>query len=223
MQTRRAVRAASRASEQENNRVNNSACLDEVDVVLPGRRVDVGHWVEGENVASTQESSFPSARPPTLQHPLRLGHPTSRPAPSAAGGRSALRPRGSEPRRGCLGSSAQPPNRRRPDCGIGGRRSHAHACRGQPGATPPAKPPRPLRKGPPGSAVSAPPRPPSVAAGHASPGSARGLLSGAIKSELQDLDGPFVRGARQLRLPPKYRQVDSTHCQILGNAKRHSQ
>jgi hypothetical protein len=173
MQTRRrAVRAASRASEQENNRVNRNACLDEVDVVLPGRIVDGGHWVEGEKCRVRTRSERKESVSPFPYSPTpRLGHPTSRPAPSA-GGRSALRPRGSGPRPE-VQAPPPSPRRRRPDCGIlEGRRTqagshwHAHACRGQPaGATPSAQPLRPRRKG--GSAVSAPPRPPTVAAGHA--------------------------------------------------------
>ena len=89
--------------------------------------------------------------------------------------------RGEASRGGAVQAPPPSPRRRRPDRGIlEGRRSHAHACRGQPGPTPSAQPPRPLREGTPGSAVSAPPRPPTVAAGRASPpGSARGLLSGA--------------------------------------------
>ncbi len=40
---RRSVRAASRANEQENNRINHNTCLDGGEVVLLGRGVDVGH------------------------------------------------------------------------------------------------------------------------------------------------------------------------------------
>jgi len=190
MQTlRRAVRAASRASEQENIRVSHNACLDEVDVVLPGREVDVGHWVEGENVGSNagvlvSVSPFPysphtQARPSNQPaRPVRrwwTDRPSAAGKPAAEGLSRLLRPA---------------PVDAGPTAGAGylveGRRSHAHACRGQPGATPSAQPLRPLRKGPPGSAV---------AAGNTSPGSARGLLCRFTigrhwHSEIQDSDGP---------------------------------
>ena len=92
----------------------------------------------------TQESSFPSARSPTLHTP-RLGHPTSRPAPSAAGGRTALRPRGSQPRRGRPGSSAQPPSTPARPPARDTRRP----------TQPRARVPRPARGNPIGAAASA--------------------------------------------------------------------
>ena len=146
-------------------------------------------WLKGRMSGQRRSPRFPQPVPysptPTKARP---SNQPARPVrrrwtvrPSAAGKRAAA---------GLFRLLRPAPHRRRPDCGIGGRRSHAHACRGQPGPTPSAQPPRPLREGTPGSAVSAPPRPPTVAAGHASPGSARGLLSSSdaalnFESEIQ--------------------------------------
>ena len=129
-----------------------------------------------------------TARSPTLQHPGSAIQPAGPPRPPPVDGPPFGR--GEASRGEAVQAPPPSPHRRRPDCGIGGRRSHAHASRGQPGATPSAQPPRPLHKGPPGSAVSAPPRPPTVAAGRTGPGSARGLLSSSdaalnFESEIQ--------------------------------------
>ncbi len=62
MQTRRrAVRTASRASEQENSRVSRNACLDEADVVQTGRPVDVSvsHWIDDGSSGNPRKSDNP--------------------------------------------------------------------------------------------------------------------------------------------------------------------
>ena len=122
--TQAACQAASRAG---NQRVDHVACLDEGDVVLPGRGVDVGHWADERTSIVvynlSRQRTVPSHRPPTLA-PM-LGLPSSRPAPPA---RWMVRPSETEPRRGCPGASTQPPIDAAP---IAGREAH---CQWQPRA-----------------------------------------------------------------------------------------
>ena len=170
MQTRRAKRAASRAG---NQRVDHVACLDEGDVVLPGRGVDVGHWADERTSIDTtclyRQRTVPSPRSPTLA-PM-LGLPSSRPAPPA---RWMVRPSETEPRRGCPGASTQPPIDAAP---IAGREAH---CQWQPRARHAAtwalrgKAVGGRGSGYARACLAAPSRPPMVAADQAS-GSARGL------------------------------------------------
>jgi len=98
-----------------------------------------------ENLRSLQPPRFPQPGPYSPHTAVRLGHPTSRPAPSAAGGRTALRPRGSQPRRGRPGSSAQPPSTPARPPARDTRRP----------TQPRARVPRPARGNPIGAAASA--------------------------------------------------------------------
>jgi hypothetical protein len=149
--------------------------------------VDGGHSV-GRRQCRVQRRSPRFRQPvPLLSPPGSAIQPAGPPRPPLVDGPPFGR--GEASRGGAVQAPPPSPRRRRPDRRRGileGRRSHAHACRGQPGATPSAQPLRPLRKGPPGSAV---------AAGNTSPGSARGLLCRFTigrhwHSEIQDSDGP---------------------------------
>ena len=168
MQTRRrAVRAASRAG---NQRVDHVACLDEGDVALLGRRVDVGHWAdERTSIDTTCPDNAPFLHPvPLLSHPCSGCQAAGPPRPP--GGWSAHRKpsRGGAARAPPPSPPSTPPRLREGRPTASG--SHAHATRPGTEGQGRRRPGKRLREGLPGSAVVAP----MVAADQAS-GPARGL------------------------------------------------